>query len=201
MGKQQDDNSETVISVNRNAGASKDQIQISTARSMSTATNLKKGMFAKNNQHKRRIDVWWLDDDGGLTALVPHLIRKGKEWRDCRIEFYGLSKGDGNEQATVRMQAAQARLGHLLKKIRIEAHHTSVDASLAQMPELSTLRAYHKACTKLGFDSELPEGWETDFITELAPTRTSRVLRLAELINQFSANSAAMVFVMLPIPK
>ena len=139
--------------------------------------------------------------DGGLTALVPHLIRKSKQWRDCRIEFYGLSKGDGQDQATVRMQAAQARLGHLLKKVRIDAHHTSVDASLAQMPELATCKAYDKACAKLGFDSELPEGWETRMTGNFQPTRVSRLLRLAELINQFSAKSAAMVFVMLPIPK
>jgi hypothetical protein len=37
-----------------------------------------------NRFHKRvrnaTIDVWWLYDDGGLTLLIPHLLRLEKSY-------------------------------------------------------------------------------------------------------------------------
>ena len=140
--------------------------------------------------------------DGGLTALIPHLIRKSKEWRDARIEFYGLSKGDGSQQATVRMAAAQARLGHLINKIRIDADYRTIDANLAEAPAYSLLKRYSDLAKQLDFESELPEGWD-DTATLFEPNRASRMLRLSELIAQFSGgvdSPASLVFIMLPVP-
>ncbi|EJW72069.1 hypothetical protein WUBG_17024, partial [Wuchereria bancrofti] len=40
--------------------------------------------FEVNISHQRirkgRIDVWWLYDDGGLTLLIPHLLRLPKSY-------------------------------------------------------------------------------------------------------------------------
>ena len=144
--------------------------------------------------------------DGGLTALVPHLIRKHKDWKDSRIEFYGLSKGDGNQGATVKMQASQARLSHLLRKIRIPGDLTVCEASLKEMPALTTLKHYNTTATNCNFDPMLPEGWDgkDGFAKELQPNQVSRMLRLSELVAQFSGSAtspASLAFVMLPIPK
>lgn len=38
-----------------------------------------------NASRTRNIDVFWLDDSGGMTLLLPHILRKKKEWRFCRI--------------------------------------------------------------------------------------------------------------------
>merc|ERR1711871_1365090 len=146
------------ISSNSASNISSENIQVISARSVSTATNLTKKRLQKKKAGQRRIDVWWLADDGGLTALIPHLIRKSKEWRDARIEFYGLSKGDGSQQATVRMAAAQARLGHLLKKIRIDADYRTVDANLAELPSFSKMKGYDSLANIFNFNSNLPEG-------------------------------------------
>ena len=137
---------------------------------------------------------------------MPHLLRKSKEWRDSRIEFYGLAKGDGSQQATVRMAAAQARLGHLLKKIRIEADYRTVDANLAELPNLTLMKGYDNLAKKLNFSANLPDGWDSlDKTTseETGANKVTRMLRLSELISQFASDPsspASLVFVMLPIP-
>ena len=134
---------------------------------------------------------------------MPHLLRKSKEWRDSRIEFYGLAKGDGSQQATVRMAAAQARLGHLLKKIRIDADYRTVDANLAELPNLTLMKEYEKLAKKLDFSSNLPEGWDALEAEDAPANGVTRMLRLSELISQFASDPtspASLVFVMLPIP-
>jgi hypothetical protein len=148
--------------------------------------------------------VGLIKQDGGLTALIPHLLRKHKAWKDTNIEFYGLSKGDGKQGDTVKMQASQARLSHLLKKIRIAGNITICNANLKEMPALTTFKHYNTIAKTCNFDPMLPEGWESGFEEELKPNRVSRMLRLSELIGQFSGSKetpASLVFVMLPIPK
>ena len=41
------------------------------------------------------IDVWWLYDDGGLTLLIPHLLKQ-KAWKKCPIRIFvpGTKKGE-----------------------------------------------------------------------------------------------------------
>ncbi len=37
------------------------------------------------------IDVWWLYDDGGLTLLLPHILRTRRIYRDCRLRVFSLA--------------------------------------------------------------------------------------------------------------
>merc|ERR1711871_1776041 len=39
------------------------------------------------------IDVWWLDDTGGLTILLPHILRKKKQWSGVPIRLFVLHTG------------------------------------------------------------------------------------------------------------
>ena len=41
------------------------------------------------------IDVWWLYDDGGLTLLIPYLLKQ-KAWKKCPIRIFvpGTRKGE-----------------------------------------------------------------------------------------------------------
>jgi solute carrier family 12 sodium/potassium/chloride transporter 2 len=59
-----DEGDDTVaeIRIHSSKKASEGKIHVSTARSMSTATNLTKNRFGKAKTEKRRIDVWWLAD-------------------------------------------------------------------------------------------------------------------------------------------
>ena len=40
------------------------------------------------------IDVYWLIDDGGLTVLLPVLIRTSKMWRGCPLRIFTVGQED-----------------------------------------------------------------------------------------------------------
>ena len=102
------------------------------------------------------------------------------------------------------MAAAQARLGHLLKKIRIDADYRTVDANLAELPSNTTMKGYAKLAKRLNFHDNLPEGWDAGEVSnEIQANGVTRMLRLSELISQFACDNlspASLVFIMLPVP-
>uniref|UniRef100_A0A7S2SQ15 Uncharacterized protein n=2 Tax=Mucochytrium quahogii TaxID=96639 RepID=A0A7S2SQ15_9STRA len=65
----------------------------------------------------RRIDVWWLVDDGGLTIMLPHFIRQAKSppWVGCDLRVMAIGATD-EEAEKERIEMAK-----LLKKLRIQA--------------------------------------------------------------------------------
>lgn len=48
----------------------------------------------------RRIDVWWLFDDGGLTLLVPYLLQLHPFWKDSTLRIITVSVGDPNPKVS-----------------------------------------------------------------------------------------------------
>ena len=72
------------------------------------------------------IHVWWLYDTGGLTLLVPHLMRSKTPWKGCKLKIFCLIGKDSNaDQAKNNMLA-------LLDKVRIKADDViPVDLSIA----------------------------------------------------------------------
>lgn len=44
----------------------------------------------------RRIDVWWMFDDGGLTLLVPYLLQLHPFWKDSKLRIVTVSVGNPN---------------------------------------------------------------------------------------------------------
>ena len=71
---------------------------------------------------KGRIDVWWLDDDGGLTLLLPYLLLKHKNWKRCQFRVYVPR----DESFPVKVQTDD--LNRLFYRLRIKAdvHVTSM---------------------------------------------------------------------------
>ena len=81
------------------------------------------------------------------------------------------------------MAAAQARLGHLLKKIRIDADY-HFDANLRELPSNTTMKGYAKLAKRLNFHDNLPEGWDAGEVSnEIQANGVTRMLRLSELIS------------------
>merc|ERR1712228_868405 len=68
-------------------------------------------------QAKKRtgnIDVWWLYDDGGLTLLVPHIIKTRKQFKDCKIRVFSLAnKAD-------QLDLETRNLASMLSRFRID---------------------------------------------------------------------------------
>uniref|UniRef100_A0A7N9B0X6 Solute carrier family 12 member 1 n=1 Tax=Mastacembelus armatus TaxID=205130 RepID=A0A7N9B0X6_9TELE len=43
-------------------------------------------------QPKSTIDVWWLFDDGGLTLLLPYILKTRKKWKDCKLRIFAAGQ-------------------------------------------------------------------------------------------------------------
>jgi len=85
---------------------------------------------------KKRIDVWWLVDDGGLCILVAHLMQKQKDFKDANIRiFTGLgTKGE--------VDSKQRRMKALMEKFRISFESIEIVTDLAAHPSEADKRAY-----------------------------------------------------------
>ena len=60
------------------------------------------------------IDVWWLYDDGGLTLLLPHIIKTRKQFKDCRLRVFSLANNSGQLDMETR------NLASMLSRFRID---------------------------------------------------------------------------------
>uniref|UniRef100_A0AAR2JDY9 Solute carrier family 12 member 3 n=1 Tax=Pygocentrus nattereri TaxID=42514 RepID=A0AAR2JDY9_PYGNA len=65
----------------------------------------------QTRQEKKTIDVYWLSDDGGLTLLLPYLLKRKKRWGRCKVRvFVG-----GEIQHVEEQKQEQIRLNEVLK--------------------------------------------------------------------------------------
>lgn len=58
------------------------------------------------------IDIWWLYDDGGLTVLIPYLLKSHSLWKDCKLRVMAIQNLGISEQT---------ELVALMSKLRIDA--------------------------------------------------------------------------------
>merc|ERR1712154_314616 len=58
------------------------------------------------------IDIWWLYDDGGLTVLIPHLLKSHHLFKHCTLRIMALENMGMHDQI---------KLASLMKKLRIDA--------------------------------------------------------------------------------
>eukprot|EP00486_Rosalina_sp_Unknown_P015562 CAMPEP_0201595232 /NCGR_PEP_ID=MMETSP0190_2-20130828/192300_1 /ASSEMBLY_ACC=CAM_ASM_000263 /TAXON_ID=37353 /ORGANISM="Rosalina sp." /LENGTH=534 /DNA_ID=CAMNT_0048055141 /DNA_START=763 /DNA_END=2370 /DNA_ORIENTATION=- len=58
------------------------------------------------------IDIWWLYDDGGLTVLIPYLLKSHSLWKDCKLRVMAITNLGISEQT---------ELVALMSKLRIDA--------------------------------------------------------------------------------
>lgn len=49
-----------------------------------------------SKQPKGFIDVWWTNDDGGLTLLLPYILSKNKRWNNCKLRVFTVVDRDQN---------------------------------------------------------------------------------------------------------
>jgi hypothetical protein len=70
------------------------------------------------------IDVWWLDDSGGLTMLLPHILRKKKQWSGVPIRLFVLHTGGTDGAQTKDEQREEVET--LLRRVRIPVHKVEV---------------------------------------------------------------------------
>ena len=91
---------------------------------------------SSGSSKKKRIDVWWLVDDGGLCILVAHLMQKQKAFKDAEIRiFTGVNqKGDVDHK--------QRKMKTLMEKFRISFESIHIIKELGQHPSEAIKKAY-----------------------------------------------------------
>ena len=161
------------------------------------------------------IDIWWLINDGGLTMLLPYLIKKSRSspFAKHKLRLMVINEDiQGSESRTISREEALQTKAHLLAKLRIKAEIKVVDAKLEAPPS----EEYAKRYASLGFsmenddsergtlggeDEEAAASTTTDKGEEgknaKKATRTNHYVRLSEIIHQHSSKSS-LVFVSLP---
>lgn len=123
----------------------------------------------------KTVDVWWLDDDGGLCILVPYIISLNDSFENFKIRVL-VSKSESN-----------ISVAHLLSKLRIPADVICVDLEYRPQnlsPEI--LESYSKLLGKR------PQ-------TVLSSSRNKTMLCYAQAIAWHSSKTF-ITFITCPVP-
>lgn len=102
--------------------------------------------FFLSKQKKGYIDVWWLYDDGGLTLLLPYIIRTQSQWKDCKLRVFALV----NKKS--ELDAEQRNMAQLLSKFRIDYSDVILITDLLKPPEEFSKREFHRMIEKFIVD-------------------------------------------------
>ena len=73
-------------------------------------------LFPTKEIQNRTIDVYWIIHDGGILTLLPHLLKKHRVWRSCKLRIFAVAQMEDN--SVLMKQALLSSLRHL----RIDAH-------------------------------------------------------------------------------
>ncbi|CAF0850672.1 unnamed protein product [Adineta steineri] len=157
-------------------------------------------IFRPHQTSSAIIDVWWLFDDGGLTLLLPYLLRRRKRWRNCQFRIFSCVPGEKSDAE--RQHIAMASL---LTKFRIKYTDLHVLHGLNKQPnEYETqkfeqlIQTWDQNNTNSSIDSEL---WKiTESELEANREKIRRGLNLHEYLLKYSSESS-LIIVTLPIPR
>jgi hypothetical protein len=123
---------------------------------------------------KLTIDVWWLVEDGGLTLLMPYLIRKHAEFRGvCSLRVFTLAPANV-------IESERARVHDMLNKFRIVAEVIVLEEN--------------------GEPSQATEQRFRSMADQPDDVRAKYFMRLSDLIIEHS-DKAAICVASLPIPR
>ncbi|XP_076465820.1 solute carrier family 12 member 1-like isoform X2 [Babylonia areolata] len=145
------------------------------------------------------IDIWWLYDDGGLTLLIPHLLRQ-RVWKKCQIRIFvpGSKKGD--------IDKTQRELVGMMKKFRLETKTVEVLPEVNKAPKPESIQMFTSALSPWLLDEEAGETQEefpwkcSQSEVDLLADKTRRHLRVKELVMERS-NEASLIVLTLPMPR
>ena len=128
------------------------------------------------------IDIWWLNDDGGLTILVPHILSLTHQWKDYEIRVF-------TPASTEKIEANQIKMASLLKRFRIEFSSVVEFVGINKFPKEESIKMFknYRGGEHLPSDGMLDK-------------KTLRQIRLGELLRKHS-KTASLVVISLPIPK
>jgi solute carrier family 12 sodium/potassium/chloride transporter 2 len=142
----------------------------------------------RNKQKPGYIDIWWLFDDGGLTLLLPFILKNKKLWERNELRVFSVGT------KISRMSKDQQQLTTLLKKFRIPAEHVTVLPDIAQKPSKESVDGFNELISpwKLA-DGESQEEMPWKISAQDMKTHKDKInthLRTRELLLEHSCRKA-----------
>jgi len=151
---------------------------------------INKEISSSNKFHTGNLDVWWLFDDGGLTALIPHLLHLNAVWEKTDLRFFVLSSNDEMQQVQ-----KYTEINGLLKSLRMEPQSLeAIPVDMEDDIDEKFMKHYLELKSKNNPTSEMKGD------TTKLSSRARRHLKVAELIAKKSSDSKFVVLTM-PIPE
>ncbi|CAF4213341.1 unnamed protein product [Rotaria socialis] len=157
-------------------------------------------IFQPKHDSSSIIDVWWLFDDGGLTLLLPYLLRRRKRWRNSQFRIFSCvpgEKGDAERQYVAMVS--------LLSKFRIKYTDLHVLHGLNKQPNENETQKFEQLLQAWHQNNEnttiADDSWRiTDTELEVNKEKIKRGLNLHEYLVEYSSQSS-LIIVTLPIPR
>ncbi|CAF1426398.1 unnamed protein product [Rotaria magnacalcarata] len=157
-------------------------------------------IFQPKHDSSSIIDVWWLFDDGGLTLLLPYLLRRRKRWRNSQFRIFSCvsgEKGDAERQYVAMVS--------LLAKFRIKYTDLHVLHGLNKQPNENETQKFEQLLQAWHQNNEnttiTDDSWRiTDTELEVNKEKIKRGLNLHEYLVEYSSQSS-LIIVTLPIPR
>ncbi|XP_017546628.2 solute carrier family 12 member 3 isoform X1 [Pygocentrus nattereri] len=157
----------------------------------------------QTRQEKKTIDVYWLSDDGGLTLLLPYLLKRKKRWGRCKVRVFV-----GGEIQHVEEQKQD--LTALLSKFRLGFHEILVLPDINEKPQPEHVKKFedmlgpyrvHAIQKSRGGDAQTTGDcpWmvsDEEFEKNLA--KSFRQIRLNEVLKDYSRD-AALIIITMPV--
>eukprot|EP00094_Tigriopus_californicus_P005369 TCALIF_05177-PA protein Name:"Similar to Slc12a3 Solute carrier family 12 member 3 (Mus musculus)" AED:0.15 eAED:0.15 QI:0/0.3/0.09/0.90/0.7/0.81/11/0/811 len=139
----------------------------------------------KRKKQQGVIDIWWLYDDGGLTLLLPVILKTRKQFGECQLRVFALgSKVDDLDSETKNMS-------DLLEKFRIPCTDVTIIPDVTTEAKEDSHARFEKICNRA--DTPINQLLEHK-------GRSNRYLRLAEIVREQSEGSQLVVMT-LPMPR
>ncbi|CAG0901500.1 unnamed protein product [Darwinula stevensoni] len=144
-----------------------------------------------------RMDVWWLYDDGGLTILLPYILKQRAQFSFASLRIFSLASSKGELEHEQRSMAA------LLSKFRIDYSDVVVIPDVQRMAADQTRQEFHALIDpfKETANESREEGTYIPDAEYLAnKDKSNRQMRLRELLLEYSLD-ASLVVMTLPMPR
>jgi solute carrier family 12 sodium/potassium/chloride transporter 2 len=132
------------------------------------------------------IDVWWLFDDGGLTLLLPYLLRRRKRWRNCQFRIFSCVSGEKNDAERQHFSMAA-----LLTKFRINYSDLHVLHGLGKPPNEYETEKFNQILQIWNQNNETYRITDSEY--EANKDKIKRGLKLHEYLLEYSSKSTLIV--------
>jgi len=126
---------------------------------------------------KGTIDIYWLIDDGGLTLLIPYLLKQSKYWSKCKLRVLWIPTSLGNYAKQQRM------MERMMADFRIHVELVAVDPSECSVSA-----------------DEVSQFIQCNELDTNELQRTERYILLSKLIHKHSF-AASLIVTTLPFPR